>query len=85
MSRKRTINEDRILAAMLLNSPMIVRGERAKPTRLDHVDPDLLMNTVERWFECPNYEKCLDIAALANWPSWTCSTCKVFLNRPVEE
>lgn len=85
MPRKRTISDDKLIATMLLNATRIVRGHKAKPVRLDHVDPEMLIKTVERWFDCPGYERCLGIAALANWPSWTCAGCKVYANRPRED
>ena len=45
----------------------------------DTEDPDF------RWYDCPNYDKCLDVAAYGNWISFTCAGCKVRNLQPKEE
>jgi len=32
----------------------------------------------ERFLDCPNYESCLDFAAIQNWKSFNCESCPSF-------
>ena len=84
MRKRRTILEARVLAASLLSKARRVDGRRANPTEIYIPDTDSIPPH-HRWWECPEYEECLDIAAIANWDGWTCSQCQVNLKRPRSE
>jgi hypothetical protein len=32
----------------------------------------------ERFFDCPQYESCLDFAAIQNWKAFNCESCKYY-------
>ncbi len=36
---------------------------------------------VERYFYCPFYDECLDLAACGNWISFSCDACPIYKNR----
>lgn len=82
VAKQRTVNHDSLLSAVLISTLSIVRGHLATPTKMNYVDPDLSVGHTKRWFECPNYDECLNIAAKARWSGWTCSKCKVFKTLP---
>lgn len=42
------------------------------------INPDPL---TYRLLFCPDYDSCLTIAALRNWPNFICTKCKRFINR----
>lgn len=31
-----------------------------------------------RFFDCPRYSDCLDVACIADWNGWTCASCPMF-------
>jgi hypothetical protein len=72
------------MAAMMLATPRRVLGSIARPTEIYIPSIEFIPDN-HRWWECPEYEKCLDIAALANWEGWTCSRCPVVHKRPRSE
>ena len=82
VAKQRTVNHDSLLSAVLIGTLRIVRGHQARPTKMGYVDPDLGASTVLRWFDCPNYNECLNVAVKARWAGWTCSRCKVYSALP---
>lgn len=84
MRKRRTILEAKTLAAAMLAERRRVLGYLARPSEIYIPDTDCIPPN-HRWWDCPEYEKCLDIAATANWTGWTCSQCNVNLKRPRSE
>lgn len=38
-----------------------------------------------RFFNCPHYDECLDLACAGDWISFICSKCKIFKKRHLNE
>lgn len=79
--RPKTINS-RVTSAILISSLRLIRGQLAAPSEVCYVDPDMGSNNSTRWFECPNYSDCLDVAARSKWLGWTCSRCQIYNSLP---
>jgi len=82
VTQQKTSNNDALLSTVLICTLSIVRGHQATPSRMNYVDPDLAVGNTKRWFDCPNYDECLNIAARSRWAGWTCIRCKVFKTLP---
>ena len=78
VAKQKTTNHDCLLSTVMISTLGIVRGHQAMPAKMGYVDPDLCASTVTRWFDCPNYNECLDVADRARWAGWTCTICSVF-------
>lgn len=56
---------------------MKVSGLKPKPRELPPVDSRTI-RWPPRWFDCPSYDDCLEVAAIGNWASYTCERCPVY-------
>ena len=58
----------------------VVEWEPGEETEGFHtsIDDALRMVTQHRALGCASYGTCLEDAALAQWPGWTCKRCSVF-------
>lgn len=79
---KQSVDLEGLLSVVLIGALQAVRGVRANPAKMGYVDPDLYASAIKRWFDCPNYGECLDIAVRSRWSGWTCADCSVYNTLP---
>lgn len=56
-----------------------INGDTPQPCELEHPITSLEYLDSARDLDCPRYERCLDVAAIADWKSLTCRACPAFV------
>lgn len=55
-----------------------VQGLKPNPCELNKPFTSVEASAETRFFDCPSYGDCLDVACTADWNGWTCVNCPVF-------